>query len=128
MVKVNDSRKLRAHTIIETVVSMTIASIIFSLGFLTYLNVVRSLDQEYQVFLQNEVVYHLDSLTMMSEIPEKLEYVAFNGLQIYFEMEPYKPYEEVWLTQCLLTDSLRNEVISRKLVYQPVLSDDEEDE
>lgn len=122
------SKKLPGHTIIETVVSMTIASIVFSLGFLIYLNVVRSLDQEYQVFLQNEVNYHLDSLTSLREIPEELDYMSFNNLEIHFEMEPYERYEHVWLTQCLLMDSLQNEAIGRKLVYKRVLSAEDEEE
>ncbi|MDW3194718.1 MAG: hypothetical protein R8G66_20230 [Cytophagales bacterium] len=122
-----NSGKLAGHTIIETVVSMTIASIVFSLGFLTYLNVATSLDQEYRVFLQNEVNYHLDSLTSLYEVPEELDYVAFNGLEIHFEKEPYEQYDHVWLTQCLLTDSLQNEVISRKLLYKREIDDEEED-
>ncbi len=125
MVKIGFHRKLPGHTIIETVVSMTIASIMFSLGFLIYLNVVSSLDQEYRVFLQSEVNYHMDSLAMLTEVPEELDYVSFNGLEIHFEMEPYERYEHLWLTQCLLTDSLQNEVISRKLVYKRIVPDEE---
>lgn len=105
---------------------MTIASIVFSLGFLIYLNVATSLDQEYRVFLQNEVDYHLDSLTSMQEIPEELDFVSFNGLEVHFEVEPYEQYEHVWLTQCLLTDSLQNEAISRKLLYKKSEPDGEE--
>lgn len=126
MVKIATSFKLSGHTIIETVVSMTIASIVFSLGFLIYLNVVTSLDQEYRVFLQNEAKYHLDSLTALEDIPEELDFVSFSGLEIHFEMEPYEYYEHVWLTQCLLADSLQNEALSRKLLYKRITDDEEE--
>lgn len=126
MVKITSSSKLSGHTIIETVVSMTIASIVFSLGFLIYLNVATSLDQEYRVFLQSEADYHLDSLTALKEIPEKLDFVLFNGLEVHFEMQPYEEFEHVWLTQCLLTDSLQNEAIGRKLLYKPIADDETE--
>lgn len=119
--------KLPAHTIIETVVSMTIASMVFSLGFLIYLNVAMSLDQEYREFLQNEANCYLDSLTTLYEIPEELDFVALNGLEVRFEKEPYEPYEHVWLVQCLLTDSLQNEAFSRKLLYKRVIDEEEED-
>ena len=126
MVKIGVRRKLPAHTIIETAVSMTIASIVFSIGFMTYLNVATSLDQEYRVFLQNEANYHLDSITALNEVPEQLDYVAFDGLEIHFEKDPYEPYDHLWLTQCLLTDSLQNEAISRKLMYKKIIEDEEE--
>ncbi len=125
MVKIASSIKLPGHTIIETVVSMTIASMVFSLGFLIYLNVATSLDQEYRVFLQNEVSYHLDSITALQEIPEELDFVSFSGLEVHFEMEPYEYYDHLWLTQCLLTDSLQNEAISRKLLYKRIADDEE---
>lgn len=116
-VRVKRGRALAAHTILEAVVSLTIASMVFTLGFMIYLNVVRSLDQEYQVYLQNEAGYHLDSLVTLHELEEHISYMSWNALQVNFELAPYEDYEHAWLGKCQVTDSLFNQAVSRKIIY-----------
>ena len=119
------SVNLPAHTIIETVVSLTIASIVFTLGFMIYLNVVQSIDQEYQVYLQHEAKYHLDSLTAMPVVDEEVSYVSWEGLDVDFKRTPYENYEGAWLMECLVSDSLFNAATSKKIIY---LSEDKSEE
>ncbi|MEM9328538.1 MAG: hypothetical protein AAGA85_22925, partial [Bacteroidota bacterium] len=67
---------LRASSLIEVVVSMTIASIVFSLGLMIYLNVVSSLDQEYREYLYDVTHFHLDSLSSTSDPLQDRSFLA----------------------------------------------------
>lgn len=111
--------KWSGHSIIETVVSMTIASIVFSLGFMIYLNVVQSIDQDYQVMMQVNAQYHLDSLSATAEPTSEYSYDTEGGLSVYYVAREYEPFDQAFLVTCYLTDSIGYEVETRKIIHNP---------
>ncbi|MEM9328438.1 MAG: hypothetical protein AAGA85_22410, partial [Bacteroidota bacterium] len=117
---------LRASSLIEVVVSMTIASIVFSLGLMIYLNVVSSLDQEYREYLYDVTHFHLDSLSSTSDPLQDRSFLASSGLQVMYTTQAYLTFEDAYQVTCSVIDSIDNEVVREKIIYFYV--DEGEDE
>lgn len=114
---------LKGSSLIEVVVSMTIASLVFSLGLMIYLNVFSSLPQGYKVSMENEAVTVLDSLAATGMAEEEYTFDYFNGASVRYTRSDYeeKAYPGVWRLDCIIEDSLGNTFEAQKLMYDPSL-------
>ena len=111
------SVKLTANSLIETVVAMTIASMVFSVGLIIYINVVRSMDQEYPLYLEAKAHYLLDSLTSLTEIPVERTFLATPSLEATFNLSPFQQFDRAFLATCTVSDSLFVTASAQKIIY-----------
>ncbi len=114
--------RYKGSSLIEVVVSMTLASMILSFGAIIYLNIGASLNSGYKDSLQYESRYHLDSLGALRslEVDGLVSYTTTAGLEVEFLVESYddRTFPNAWLLTCVVTDSLNNAAESTKIIYR----------
>ena len=100
---------------------MTLASMVFSIGLMIYLNVMSSLPQGYKVQMQQESTYLLDSLSELSLDDQGISFEYGEGATAYFDIQEYdsKSFVNTWMLTCTLEDSLGNIFESVKIKYLP---------
>jgi len=115
--------KLKASSLIEVVVSMTIASLVFSLGLMIYINVFSSLPHGYKHRMENEAVVVLDSLAAIPIVEEEysFDYPSGAGVQYFRSEFDEEVYPGVWRLECIIEDSLGNTFGAQKIIYDPSL-------
>ncbi|MEL7004533.1 MAG: hypothetical protein AAFN93_17635 [Bacteroidota bacterium] len=115
--------KLKASSLIEVIVSMTLASMVFSIGLMIYLNVVGTLPQGYKGRMLDETNYLLDSIANVGLTDEEFSMEYDLGVNVYYSISEYKEedFPNSWLLTCTLEDSLGNTFEASRIKYLPQL-------
>ena len=112
--------KLKGYSLIEVVVSMTLASIIFSVGLMIYLNVTQSLGSNYRKRLFKEAKFYQDSLMVLGPSSAELPFVDDQGLTIDLVIESFdEDFPQMYWVTTFVTDSLELNGTYRRLYYLP---------
>ncbi len=113
--------KARAASLIEVVISMSLASMVFSIGIMIYLNVVRSLPFGYQDLMNYECQFQLDSMaaTISPVENSSISYPLNENLTVIFTYNKYdeERFADTWWLTCMIEDTLNNFSERHKIIY-----------